>query len=214
MTTARLSDQATVFRAKESETSAKTIDVALGLDFDTMPQSQLDMWFDVLHPVGSVYFSIKGEKNPSEMDWPFKGMGVWTLIASDNNKACLGLASDSAGTAGGNFTGTGKASPIGKDNIESFPLTVNFGAHNHAPGGDAKTFWVSTQPSGMDSELADEVKNGEWKYPRIKKKYSNYGRPHTGDVTLKKDFAIGTEGATGPDIDPYRFLVYAWYRVS
>lgn len=204
--------EATAFLVKDSETATTKSVVPLGLDFDQMVESQKRMWFDAIYPIGSVFFSVKGvDPNEGFDNWPFGGLGTWAELPSNNDIACLGIASHN-NTNLGQHTGSNNTAPVAESNISAFTKTVT-GKHTHGPGGNATVFTVAT--GNISSDKMSFKSGSAHKVPYVDDKKSIYDRTVTGATSISEKITIGTKNASiGPQIDPSRTLVCAWYRVS
>lgn len=204
--------EATAFLVKDSQTATTQSVVPLGLDFDQMTESQKRMWFDAIYPIGSVFFSVKGvDPNEGFDNWPFGGLGTWAELPSNNDIACLGIASHNNANLG-QHTGSNNTAPVTKANISAFTATVT-GKHTHGPGGNATVFAVAT--GNISTDKMSFKSGSAHKVPYVDDKKSFYDRTVTGTTSINEKITIGTNNASaGPQIDPSRTLVCAWYRVS
>lgn len=204
--------EATAFLVKDSETATTKSVVPLGLDFDQMVESQKRMWFDAIYPIGSVFFSVKGvDPNEGFDNWPFGGLGTWAELPSNNDIACLGIASHN-NTNLGQHTGSNNTAPVAESNISAITKTVT-GKHTHGPGSGATIFVTAT--GNVSTDIMTFQSGSKHRVPYIATSKSFKNHTATGATSISEKITIGTKDASvGPQIDPSRTLVCAWYRVS
>ncbi len=212
---ARLTQDASAFLVKTSADSSSKTTVALGLDFDTMPNSQLMMWFNAIYPIGSCMI-LGSAKKPDELtDWPFAGLGTWESM-SDNTTTVLGLVPYSSGSSVvGKITGTNKTKAVTSAHIKQMRAwtSSSLGSHSHSNatqvcGIDRSDGLGQTQiAKGSSGRYAPTMGNKNVNFMNKSMWASNLSHSHYVDIGSNSD-------GYGPELDIKRYQAVGWVRTA
>lgn len=219
---ARMEADVTAFKVKgNSGESAEMKNVAVGIDFERMTETQLKIWADILYPIGSLLIvsPTSGTAfNPNNKSgyWPFYNHGAgsnlefkWEALSQDRFLKTRSADNTSWSVGGDLYT-----SKIYEDNLPKLTKTTSSGGgHKHSPAGDGTQFWT-TNAKSTRSEGTKALGGKTYKLPCIDYKYSNYSPQNTtsnGDHTHTVTFGGSQKNLT---INPSFVPVVAWRRVA
>ncbi len=212
---ARLTQDASAFLVKTSADSSSKTTVALGLDFDTMPNSQLTMWFNAIYPVGSCMI-LGSAKKPDELtDWPFAGLGTWEPMSSDTTTV-LGLVPYSAGSSViGKTTGTNKTKVVTGSHISKINVTTSTVSQSHSHTTGTRVCCID-RSDGLGQVEVKKASGGKY-VPAMSNKnvdYKNYAM-NAVSQSHSHSLSIGSNSdGYGPELDIKRYQAVGWVRTA
>lgn len=211
----RLTQDASAFLVKTSADSSSKTTVALGLDFDTMPNSQLTMWFNAIYPIGSCMI-LGSAKKPDELtDWPFVGLGTWEPMSSDTTTV-LGLVPYSAGSSViGKITGTNKTKVVTAAHISKISITTSTVSQSHSHTTGTRVCCID-RSDGLGTTQVAKGSSGKY-VPSMANKnvdYKNYGIA-SASQSHSHSLSVGSNSnGYGPDLDIERYQAVGWVRTA
>lgn len=212
---ARLTQDASAFLVKTSADSSSKTTVALGLDFDTMPNSQLLMWFNAIYPIGSCMI-LGSAKKPDELtDWPFVGLGTWEPMSSDA-KTVLGLVPYSMGSSViGKTTGTNKTKVVTGSHIAKINTTTSYSLGSHSHTNAAQIIGVD-RSDGIGQTQVKTGSSGKY-VPSMDNKKVDYQNKQTWASNLSHNHSVSVGSNSdgyGPELDIKRYQAVGWVRTA
>ena len=212
---ARLTQDASAFLVKTSADSSSKTTVALGLDFDTMPNSQLTMWFNAIYPIGSCML-LGSAKKPDELtDWPFVGLGTWEPMSNDTTTV-LGLVPYSAGSSViGKTVGTNKTKVVTGAHISQMKAwtSSSLGSHSHT---NATQVCAIDRADGIGQAQIKTGSSGKY-VPSMSNKNVDYKNMNVWASNLSHSHYVligSNSNGYGPDLDIKRYQAVGWVRTA